>query len=85
MRNRRLESSIRWIERCIEKIDKPNIFGDLRTISPTAKTRKLQNLISKLAECQSLVQSETDQEWVNGIAQTLKERVMQTLNPPMIT
>ncbi len=89
MENRRLSAMLRRIESSLNAIDNPqtcgaNFDGSQRTISPTAKTRELEQLINKLAECRSLVSNETEQEWLNGVGETLKAKVMEVFNPPML-
>jgi hypothetical protein len=87
MTNKRLNAKLRRIEHILESVDAPqtcsaDFFGDLRTISPTAKTRELGNLIQELAVCQHLVKDENDQAWFDGVKETLKARVNLVLNPP---
>lgn len=87
--NRRLNSLLRRIEASIEAIDNPqrcgaDFSGSQRTISPTAKTRELQNLVAKLAECQQLVQTDSEIAWYEGVKQTLKARVDIIFNPPLV-
>jgi len=89
MRNRWLEAKLRRLEKSIESLEKPTVCGatingDLRTLSPVAKTRELEALVQKLAECQSLVQTDSEQEWVSGAGNLLKEKVMAVFNPPML-
>jgi hypothetical protein len=79
---------LRRIEASIEAIDNPqtcgaDFSGSQRTISPTAKTRELMNLTQKLSECQKLVTNDNEQEWLNGVKETLKARVNLVFNPPV--
>lgn len=87
--NRRLHSNLRRIEKSIDELDRParcsnDAFGQGRTIQQTAKNRELENLVIKLAECQNFVQDDSDQEWLNGVKNTLKTRLEIVLNPPII-
>ncbi len=75
----RFGAQLRWIERCLDRIDRPSIYPD-RTLSPTAKVKELDSLIGKLAEARQNVQTESDMAWLEGTAQNLKQRVSEVLN-----
>lgn len=80
MKNRYLESKLRGLERALLALDHPQICGadfsgSQRTISPRIKVKEIENLIEKLSECQRLVTTDQEQEWISGIGQTLKEKV----------
>lgn len=87
--NRRLNAMLRRIESSLEKIDHPatcpnDAFGQGRTLGNNAKIRELENLTQKLAGCQQLVQTDNEQEWLNGVKQTLKSRLDQVFNPTLV-
>ncbi len=90
MKNRWLESKLRRLESSIESLENPQTCGatfdgSQRTISPDIKVRELENLITKLAECQQLVQTDNEQEWVNSVGQTLKEKVNLVFNNSQVS
>lgn len=89
MKNRRLEAKLRLVEHGLSAIDNPQtcgttMTGSVRSISPTAKTRELEQLVTKLAECQQLVETDSEQEWLEGVKSTLKTRLNEVFNPPLI-
>lgn len=89
MTNNWLLSKLRRIEKSIATIDVPTtcnatFHGDLRTISPTAKTRELENLIHELKNCQKLVTTDSEQEWLNSVKETLSARIDLVFNTPLI-
>jgi predicted RNase H-like nuclease len=77
----RLNAQLRWIERCLDKLDNPSVLPN-RTLSKEAKLKELDSLISKLAEAKQSAQTESDLAWLEGTANQLKQRVMATLNQP---
>ena len=79
----RFGAQMRWIERCLAKIDNPSIIVG-RSLSPSAKAKELEALIGKLAEARHNCQTESDQEWLNSVGQSLKQRVMEEINHPIL-
>lgn len=85
---RRIETILRRIERSMEALDFPLMCqltqdGKIRTISPNAKTKELENIVQKLTDCQELIETESDQEWYNGVKQTVSRRLETIFLPPV--
>lgn len=87
----RIEVLLRRTEKSLNAIDIPTTarndsLGQGRTILPNSKVRELENLTERLSEIQSLISengsSESNQEWLNGLRQRLKERVVLVFEPP---
>lgn len=78
----RLGHLARRLERSIAQLDTPKMAG--ATIAHNAKVKELGYLIERLRECQMLVRTDSEQEWVNGIGQSLKQRVGIVLNCPIV-
>lgn len=72
-------AQIRWIERSLANLDRPSIYPE-RSLSKKAQVDELNSLIGKLAEARQNVQTESDLAWLEGVGNTLKQRVGQVLN-----